>query len=87
MTHNDITILALKSGFDFGTVTAAIYAPVSCETELMRFAVLVAAAEREKFKLLVSDKHIYNGSCPDGTNWNSRDNDCPVCRELGEWTI
>ena len=47
MTPEDITRMARESGFEIGVVTGAIYAPTSCETELKRFAALVAAEERE----------------------------------------
>jgi hypothetical protein len=47
MTREDIIRMARKAGFEIGSVTNAIYAPTSCETELERFAALVVAAERE----------------------------------------
>jgi len=48
MTREDIIRMARKAGFEIGSVTNAIYAPTSCETELERFAALVAAAERNR---------------------------------------
>jgi len=48
MTREEIIRMAREAGFEIGSVTNAIYAPTSCETELERFAALVAAAEREK---------------------------------------
>jgi len=48
MTREDIIRMAREAGFEIGSVTNAIYAPTSCETELERFAALVAAAEREQ---------------------------------------
>ena len=47
MTSDDIIKLAREAGFEIGSVTGAIYAPVSCQSELERFATLIAAAERE----------------------------------------
>lgn len=26
--------------------------------------------------------HIYEGSCPDSTQWNARDQECPACKIL-----
>ncbi len=40
--------MAREAGFEIGSVTNAIYAPTSCETELERFATLVAVAERNR---------------------------------------
>jgi len=48
MTREDIIRMAREAGFEIGSVTNAIYAPTSCETELERFAALVAAAERNR---------------------------------------
>lgn len=47
MKQDDIIRMAREAGFEIGSLTNAIYAPTSCETELERFAALVAAAERE----------------------------------------
>ena len=44
------------------------------------------AAERAKWKILTDDsKHIFNGGCPEHSDWNRRDPECPACNELGEW--
>jgi len=48
MTREHIIRMAREAGFEIGSVTNAIYAPTSCETELERFAALVAAAERNR---------------------------------------
>ncbi len=48
MTREDIIRMAREAGFEIGSVTNSIYAPTSCETELERFAALVAAAERNR---------------------------------------
>lgn len=47
MTEDDISRMALAAGFEIGSATNAIYAPMCCEKELKRFAELVAAATRE----------------------------------------
>ena len=46
MTQDEIIRMARSSGFEIGSVTNAIYAPMSCEKELKRFAELVAAAAK-----------------------------------------
>lgn len=43
------------------------------------------AAERERWRILLSRQHVFNGSCPDAKNWHDRDPRCPACRALGEW--
>jgi hypothetical protein len=48
MNREELIRMAREAGFEIGSVTNAIYAPTSCETELERFAALVAAAEREQ---------------------------------------
>ncbi len=48
MTREDIIRMARKAGFEIGSVTNSIYAQTSCETELQRFAALVAAEERTR---------------------------------------
>jgi hypothetical protein len=58
MTRKEIIRMAREAGFEIGSVTNAIYAPTSCETELERFAVLVAAAERDAIIDLVA---MYGG--------------------------
>jgi hypothetical protein len=55
MNREDIIRMAREAGFEIGSVTNAIYAPTSCETELERFAVIVAAAEREACAKTVED--------------------------------
>lgn len=47
MTREDIIALAREAGFEIGSVTGSIYAPAPCQSELERFASLIAAAERE----------------------------------------
>jgi len=61
MTREDIIRMAREAGFEIGSVTNAIYAPTSCETELERFAALVAAAEREACAKL-ADEQLMNTS-------------------------
>lgn len=48
MKQNDIIRMAREAGFEIGSVTGAIYAPASCQSELERFAALVAAFAAEK---------------------------------------
>ena len=48
MTENYIITLAREAGFEIGSVTGAIYAPSPCQSELERFAALVAAFAAEK---------------------------------------
>jgi hypothetical protein len=43
------------------------------------------AAERERWRTLLVGPHLYEGDCPDGENWHSRDPDCPACAALGDW--
>ena len=47
MKQNEIINMAHEAGFDIGHVTGSIYAPAPCQSELERFAPLIAAAERE----------------------------------------
>lgn len=47
MTREEITSMAEEAGFKVGAVTGAIYAPTTCEKELIYFAHLVAKTERE----------------------------------------
>lgn len=47
MTKDELRNMAEKSGFEIGSVTGSILAPLPCDAELMRFATLVAQAERE----------------------------------------
>lgn len=48
MTENDIITLAREAGFEIGSMTGSIYAPAPCQSELERFAALVAAFAAEK---------------------------------------
>jgi hypothetical protein len=43
------------------------------------------AAERERWRMLISGPHEYNGDCPDGYNLHRRDPECRACAALGEW--
>lgn len=47
MKQSDIINMAREAGFEIGSVTGSIYASAPCQSELERFAALIAAAERE----------------------------------------
>lgn len=48
MKQNEISTLAREAGFEIDSVTGAIYAPASRQSELERFAALVSAFTAEK---------------------------------------
>ena len=50
MKQNDIIYMAREAGFEIGSVTGVVYAPAACQSELERFAAIVAvfAAEKER---------------------------------------
>ena len=48
MKTSDIICMAREAGFEIESVTGAIYAPAACQSELERFAALVAAFAAEK---------------------------------------
>ena len=48
MKQNEIICMAREVGFEIDSVTGAIYAPAACQSELERFAALVAAFAAEK---------------------------------------
>lgn len=43
------------------------------------------AAERERWRILISGPHEYNGECPDAYDLHRRDPECRACAALGEW--
>ena len=55
-------------------------------TPLLRAVEAAAVAdERKHWRTLLSQQHVFRGSCPDAQNWHDRDPEGPACLALGEW--
>lgn len=52
-------------------------------SEARQIAAQEVAAERERWRAAVLHGHIYKGSCPDDTQPDARDDQCPLCVLLG----